>query len=54
MGRNAYNSVVVFPKENYKVGDFVNVLITDCTSGTLIGTAKGYAKESLNLTSEKK
>jgi tRNA-2-methylthio-N6-dimethylallyladenosine synthase len=29
--------VVVFPKENYKKGDYVNVLATDCTSSTLIG-----------------
>ncbi|MEW4925311.1 tRNA (N6-isopentenyl adenosine(37)-C2)-methylthiotransferase MiaB [Algibacter sp. 2305UL17-15] len=36
-GRNTQNTVVVFPKEHYKVGDFVNVKITDCTSATLIG-----------------
>jgi len=40
-GRTTYNSVAVFPKENYKIGDFVNVKITDCTSGTLIGKAVG-------------
>lgn len=38
-GRNTQNTVVVFPKGNYKVGDFVNVRITDCTSATLIGEA---------------
>ncbi len=38
-GRNAHNTVVVFPKENYKIGDFVEVEISDCTSGTLIGKA---------------
>ncbi|MFS4468543.1 tRNA (N6-isopentenyl adenosine(37)-C2)-methylthiotransferase MiaB [Maribacter sp. 2210JD10-5] len=43
MGRNAQNTVVVFPKENYKVGDFVNVRIKDCTSATLIGEAVGIA-----------
>lgn len=42
-GRNSQNTVAVFPKENYKVGDFVNVKITDCTSATLIGTAVGYS-----------
>jgi tRNA-2-methylthio-N6-dimethylallyladenosine synthase len=42
-GRNPQSLMVVFPKENYKVGDFVNVLITDCTSGTLIGKAVGYS-----------
>jgi tRNA-2-methylthio-N6-dimethylallyladenosine synthase len=29
--------VVVFPKEHYRVGDFVDVKINDCTSATLIG-----------------
>jgi tRNA-2-methylthio-N6-dimethylallyladenosine synthase len=29
--------VVVFPKGNEKIGDFVNVLIKNCTSATLIG-----------------
>ncbi|THD68821.1 tRNA (N6-isopentenyl adenosine(37)-C2)-methylthiotransferase MiaB [Robertkochia marina] len=43
MGRNTQNTVVVFPKENYKVGDFVNVKINDCTSATLIGEAVGYS-----------
>jgi tRNA-2-methylthio-N6-dimethylallyladenosine synthase len=43
MGRNSQNTVVVFPKENYKVGEFVNVVIKDCTSATLIGEAVGYA-----------
>ena len=43
-GRNSQNIVVVFPKENYKIGDFVNVKITDCTSGTLKGEAVGYSE----------
>ena len=38
-GRNSQSTVVVFPKENYKKGDYVNVLVTNCTGGTLIGTA---------------
>lgn len=38
-GRNPQNKVIVFPKEHYKKGDYVNVLVTDCTSATLIGTA---------------
>jgi tRNA-2-methylthio-N6-dimethylallyladenosine synthase len=42
-GRNSQNTVVVFPKENYKPGDFVNVKIIDCTSATLIGEAVGYS-----------
>nr|WP_297307689.1 tRNA (N6-isopentenyl adenosine(37)-C2)-methylthiotransferase MiaB [uncultured Flavobacterium sp.] len=43
-GRNSQNTTVVFPKENYKEGDFVNVKITDCTSATLIGDAIGYSE----------
>lgn len=38
-GRTTHNSVVVFPKENFKVGDFVQVEIYDCTSATLLGKA---------------
>jgi len=36
-GRNSQNKVVIFPRNNYKPGDYVNVLVTDCTSATLIG-----------------
>ncbi len=36
-GRNDQNKVVVFPKGNYKKGDYVFIKITSCTSGTLIG-----------------
>ena len=36
-GRNDQNKVVVFPKENFKKGDYVFIKITSCTSGTLIG-----------------
>ena len=43
-GRNSQSITVVFPKENYKIGDFVNVKITKCTSGTLIGEAVGYSE----------
>lgn len=39
MGRNSQNKVVVFPREDYRKGDYVNVKITDCTPATLIGTA---------------
>lgn len=42
-GRNSENTVVVFPKENYKPGDFVLVNITNCTTATLIGEAIGYS-----------
>jgi len=40
-GRNSANKVVVFPKENYKVGEYVNVLVKDCTAATLIGEVVG-------------
>ena len=43
-GRNSQNTMVVFPKGNYKAGDFVMVKITDCTSTTLIGEAVGYSE----------
>jgi tRNA-2-methylthio-N6-dimethylallyladenosine synthase len=43
-GRNSQNITVVFPKENYQIGDFVNVEILNCTSGTLIGRAIGYSE----------
>jgi tRNA-2-methylthio-N6-dimethylallyladenosine synthase len=46
MGRNSQNTVVVFPKENYKVGEFVNVKINDCTSATLLGKAVGYSENN--------
>ncbi|TDD78747.1 tRNA (N6-isopentenyl adenosine(37)-C2)-methylthiotransferase MiaB [Flavobacterium caseinilyticum] len=38
-GRNSQSITVVFPKANYNIGDFVNVRITSCTSGTLKGEA---------------
>ncbi|MDI6031923.1 tRNA (N6-isopentenyl adenosine(37)-C2)-methylthiotransferase MiaB [Flavobacterium sp. LB2P84] len=42
-GRNSQSITVVFPKEDYKIGDFVNVRITSCTSGTLKGEAVGLS-----------
>lgn len=36
-GRTSQNKVVVFPKKNYKKGDFVKVKIKDSTQTTLIG-----------------
>lgn len=43
-GKNSQSLVVVFPREEFKIGDFVNVKITSCTSGTLIGEAVGYSE----------
>ena len=45
-GRNPQNTMVVFPKENYKIGEFVMVLIKSCTSATLKGEAVGYSKNN--------
>ncbi len=42
-GRTEQNTVAVFPKEHYQVGDFVMVEILDCTSATLKGKAVGIA-----------
>ncbi|MCO6499464.1 MAG: tRNA (N6-isopentenyl adenosine(37)-C2)-methylthiotransferase MiaB [Vicingus serpentipes] len=38
-GRTSQNTVVVFPKENHKVGDYVQVKVNACTGGTLLGKA---------------
>jgi len=38
-GRNDQNKVVVFPKHQFKKGDYVMVNINSCTAGTLIGEA---------------
>jgi tRNA-2-methylthio-N6-dimethylallyladenosine synthase len=38
-GRNSQNKVVVFPRENYKPGDYVRVRVTACTPATLKGEA---------------
>ena len=43
-GRNSQSITVVFPKEHYKIGDFVNVKIESCTSGTLKGVAVGLSE----------
>ncbi|KAA2220062.1 MULTISPECIES: tRNA (N6-isopentenyl adenosine(37)-C2)-methylthiotransferase MiaB [Maribacter] len=43
MGRTSQNTVAVFPKEHYKVGDYVMVEMQDCTSATLLGKAVGYS-----------
>mgnify|MGYP003667893045 FL=1 len=45
-GRTSQNVVAVFPKENYKIGNFVNVQVTDCTSATLIGEAIGLSENN--------
>jgi tRNA-2-methylthio-N6-dimethylallyladenosine synthase len=37
MGRNSQNTVVVFPKAEFKKGDYVDVFVNACTTSTLIG-----------------
>ncbi|WP_259114372.1 tRNA (N6-isopentenyl adenosine(37)-C2)-methylthiotransferase MiaB [Candidatus Karelsulcia muelleri] len=36
-GRNSGNDIVIFPKQNSKIGYFIKVKITNCTSATLVG-----------------
>ena len=38
-GRNSANKVVVFPRENFFKGQYVNVMVESCTGATLIGKA---------------
>jgi tRNA-2-methylthio-N6-dimethylallyladenosine synthase len=38
-GRNSANKVIVFPKKQYQKGQYVNVLVKDCTAATLLGEA---------------
>ncbi|MBO5811655.1 MAG: TRAM domain-containing protein, partial [Bacteroidaceae bacterium] len=37
-GRTTQNRTVVFDKQNYRPGQFLEVTITDATSATLFGT----------------
>lgn len=39
-GRNSQNKIVVFPREDKKTGEYVNVQIHKCTSATLLGEIK--------------
>ena len=41
-GRTTENNVVVFPKQGLKLGDVVNVNISDCTTATLIGNINQF------------
>lgn len=36
-GRSSSNKVIVFPKEGHSVGQYVSVVVDDCTGGTLVG-----------------
>jgi tRNA-2-methylthio-N6-dimethylallyladenosine synthase len=37
-GRNTANKVVIFDKGNHQKGQYVNVLVDNCTTATLTGT----------------
>lgn len=39
-GRNSQNKMVIFPQNNFKPGDYVKVVIKDCTSASLKGEAE--------------
>jgi tRNA-2-methylthio-N6-dimethylallyladenosine synthase len=38
-GRNSQNQVVIFPKQSFVKGDYVNVLVHSASASTLLGTA---------------
>jgi tRNA-2-methylthio-N6-dimethylallyladenosine synthase len=42
-GRTDHNKVVVFPKEDFRKGEYIWVKVADCTAGTLLGTSTGRA-----------
>ena len=43
-GRTTHNTVVVFPREDYRAGEWVSVHIKRSTPATLLGKAVGYAR----------
>ena len=38
-GRNSQNQVVIFPKQHHQKGDYVDVLVHEATTNTLLGSA---------------
>ena len=36
-GRNSQNKVIIFDRKEFKIGDYVQVKVTSCTSATLFG-----------------
>ncbi|MEP7110363.1 MAG: tRNA (N6-isopentenyl adenosine(37)-C2)-methylthiotransferase MiaB [Ferruginibacter sp.] len=48
-GRNDQNKVVVFPKGEFKKGEYVQVKIESCTAGTLIGMPLPNKSSSVEL-----
>ena len=37
-GRNSQNKVIIFPRGNHQIGEYVDVTVTECTSATLFGS----------------
>jgi len=37
MGRNTANKVIIFPKKDFKIGQYVMVKVNECTQATLMG-----------------
>ncbi len=35
-GRNSQNKVIIFPRNGYQIGDYVDVTVTECTPATLL------------------
>ncbi|MEX1055500.1 MAG: tRNA (N6-isopentenyl adenosine(37)-C2)-methylthiotransferase MiaB [Rhodothermales bacterium] len=42
-GRSGTNKMVVFDRRDYRMGEYVDVRVTDCTSATLLGEPVGRA-----------
>ena len=36
-GRNSQNKVIIFPKGNHQIGEYIDVVVKDCTAATLFG-----------------
>jgi len=36
-GRNSQNKMLIFPKKDYKIGEYIDVTVKDCTPATLLG-----------------
>jgi tRNA-2-methylthio-N6-dimethylallyladenosine synthase len=47
-GRNSANKVIVFPANNFQIGDYVNIFVKECTSATLIGEGIDIANSNIN------
>ena len=37
-GRNSQNKVIIFPRGNHQVGEYVDVTVGECTPATLLGS----------------